>query len=146
MVPGWLHWTNLTLRKRQAGANTSELVEKESTTDARCRKTRTCIIVPQTKHNTNQQVNSMDFLLPEVRVPSNFAEINDMGPLEVLQSKRRVAMASRHIPDRAAQAIIDRRTPITIEYPPTRSEAYRREKRTQYQHFSFIEQGQTALA
>lgn len=63
-----------------------------------------------------------------------------MNSLEVLQSKRRVAMASRQIPGRAAQEIIDRRTSIMVEYPPTRSEAYRREKRTQYQHFIFVEQ------
>jgi len=71
--------------------------------------------MPQTKHNTNQQVCSIDFLLPEVQVRSKSPEINDMDSLEVLQSKRRVEMASRQIPGRAAQAILDRRTSIMIE-------------------------------
>lgn len=44
----------------------------------------------------------MDFLPSEVRVRSNFPELNDMDSLEVLQSKRRVAMTSRQISGGAA--------------------------------------------
>lgn len=86
----------------------------------------------------------MDFLLLDVQVHSNFPEINDMSSLEILQSKRRVAMASRHIPGRATQAITDRRTSIMVVRPPTKSEAYRQENRTQYQHSIFVEQAASA--
>lgn len=92
----------LTLGESQAGVSTSEFIEKGTTTNTRCRKTRTCVVMPHKKHNTDQQVCSMDFLPSEVRVRSNFPEPNDMDSVEVLQSKRRVAMISRQISGSAA--------------------------------------------